>query len=46
MWDAFREASASRRRIACVTLVTYRSRSDAFVIGNAPVRLNANSRNS
>ena len=39
--------SASSRRIACVTLVTCTcSRSDALVIGSAPVRLNASSRSN
>ncbi len=39
--------SASSRRIACVTLVTCTcSRSEALVIGSAPVRLNASSRSN
>ena len=39
--------SASRRRMACVTLVTWTcNTSDALVMGSAPVRLKANSRNS
>ena len=39
--------AASSSRIACVTLVTCTcSRSDAFPIGNAPVRLNASRRSS